>query len=66
MFGMKNFEIYFYPHAFLKNLRDIAKASVVRPPARPSARPSIRLSVTLSLPKPLDVIQPNLVCELLT
>ena len=27
---------------------------------------SVSLSVTLSLPKPLDEIQPNLVCELLT
>ena len=27
---------------------------------------SVRLSVTLSPPKPLDKIQPNLVCELLT
>ena len=28
--------------------------------------PSVRLSVTLSSPKPLDEIQPNLVCVLLT
>ena len=28
--------------------------------------PSVRLSVMLSPPKPLDEIQPNLVCELLT
>ena len=28
--------------------------------------PSVRPSVTLSPPKPLDEIQPNLVCELLT
>ena len=32
----------------------------------PSVRPSVRPSVTLSPPKPLDRIQPNLVCELLT
>ena len=31
-----------------------------------SVRPSVRLSVTLSPPKPLDEIQPNFVCELLT
>ena len=29
-------------------------------------RPSVRLSVMLSPPQPLDEIQPNLVCELLT
>ena len=29
-------------------------------------RPSVRLSVWLFSPKPLDEIQPNLVCELLT
>ena len=40
-----------YPHAFC--VGDIAIASV-------------RLSVTLSPPKPLDKIQPNLACELLT
>ena len=32
----------------------------------PSVHPSVRPSVTLSRPKPLDEIQPNLVCELLT
>ena len=37
----------------------------VRPSVCPSVRPSVRLSVMLS-PKPLDEIQPNLVCELLT
>ena len=42
-----------YPHAFLISVEDIAIASV-------------RPSVTLSHPKPLDEIQPNLVCELLT
>ena len=31
-----------------------------------SLHPSVRSSVMLSLPKPLDEIQPNLVCELLT
>ena len=33
---------------------------------RPSVCPSVRPSVMLSPPKPLDEIQPNLVCELLT
>ena len=47
----------YYPHAFLKKCRGIAIASV---------HLSVRLSVTLSPPKPLDEIQPNLVCELLT
>ena len=32
----------------------------------PSVRPSLLPSVMLSPPKPLDEIQPNLVCELLT
>ena len=32
----------------------------------PSVCPSVHPSVTLSPPKPLDEIQPNLVCELLT
>ena len=42
------------PHAFFKKCEgDIVIASV-------------RLSVMLSPPKPLDEIQPNLVCELLT
>ena len=50
-----------FPHAFLKSEGDIAIASV-----RPSVRPSVRVSVMLSPPKPLDEIQPNLVCELLT
>ena len=31
-----------------------------------SWRPSVLLSVMLSPPKPLDEIQPNFVCELLT
>ena len=31
-----------------------------------SVRPSFRLFIMLSPPKPLDKIQPNLVCELLT
>ena len=41
-----------YPHAFLKKRRGYCNR--------------LRLSVTLSTPKPLDEIQPNLVCELLT
>ena len=45
-----------YPHAFLKKRRGYCNR----------LRPSIRLSVMLSPPKPLDEIQPNLVCELLT
>ena len=36
------------------------------PSVRLSVCPSVRPSVTLSPPKPLDEIQPNLVCELLT
>ena len=46
---------------FLKSEGDIAIASV-----RPSVRPSVRLSVMLSPLKPLDEIQPDLLCELLT
>ena len=45
-----------YPHAFLKKRRGYCNR----------LRPSVRLSVTLSPPKPLDEIQTNLVCELLT
>ena len=41
-----------YPHAFLKKCRGYCNR--------------LRPSVTLSPPKPLDEIQPNLVCELLT
>ena len=41
-----------YPHAFLKKRRGYCNR--------------LRLSVMLSPPKPLDEIQPNLVCELLT
>ena len=43
----------FYSTLLSKSVRDIAIAS-------------LRPSVTLSPPKPLDKIQPNLVCELLT
>ena len=43
---------YHYPHAFLKKRRGYCN--------------HLRPSVTLSPPKPLDEIQPNLVCELLT
>ena len=39
----------YYPHAFLKSVRDLAIASVC---------PSVKLSP----PKPLEEIQPNLVC----
>ena len=45
-----------YPHAFLKKCWGYCNR----------LRPSVRLSVTLSPPKPLDEIQLNLVCELLT
>ena len=49
-----------YPHAFLKKRRGYCNR------LRPSVRPSVRLSFMLSPPKPLDEIQPNLLCELLT
>ena len=42
----------FYPHAFLKKRRGYCN--------------HLRLYVMLSHPKPLDEIQTNLVCELLT
>ena len=50
-----------YPHAFLKKRRDIVIASV-----RLCVRYAVCASVMLSPPKPLDEIQPDLVCELLT
>ena len=53
------------PRFFKKSEGNIVIASV-RPSVRLSVRPSDRLSVMLSPPKPLDEIQPNLVCELLT
>ena len=43
-----------YPHAFLKKRQGYCNR----------LRPSVCPSVTLSPPKPLDEIQPNLVCEL--
>ena len=44
-----------------------AKGILLSPPSVcPSVHPSFGLSVMLSPPKPLDEIQPNLVCELLT
>ena len=49
-------ELVYYPHAFLKKRRGYCNR----------LRPSVRPSVTLSTPKPLDEIQPNLVCGLLT
>ena len=59
---------FYYPHAFLKKRR--GSCNLLRPSVRPSVclsvRSSVRLSVMLSPPKPLDEIQPNLVCELLT
>ena len=57
--GCFNGPFYFYPHAFLKKASGILQSP-------PSVRLSVRLSVTLSPPKPLDEIQPNLVCGLLT
>ena len=53
-----------YPHAFLKKRRGYCNR--LRPSVRLSVCPSVRPSVTLSPPKPLDEIQPNLVCVLLT
>ena len=44
-----------YPHAFFKKASGILQSPL-----------SVRPSVKLSPPKPLDEIQPNLVCELLT
>ena len=60
--------VYHYPHAFLKKRRGYCNRlrPSVRLSVRLSVRPSVRLSVTLSPPKPLDEIQPNLVCVLLT
>ena len=57
-----------YPHAFLKKRRGYCNRlrPSVRPSVCPSVCPSVRPSVTLSPPKPLDEIQPNLVCGLLT
>ena len=51
---------FYYPHAFLKKRRGYCNRLC------PSIRPSVCRSVMLSPPKPLDEIQPNLVCELLT
>ena len=48
--------VIFYPHAFLKKRRGYCNR----------LRPSVRPSVTLFSPKPLDEVQPNLVCGLLT
>ena len=57
-----------YPHAFLKKRWGYCNRlrPSVCPSVRPSVCPSVRPSVTLSPPKPLDEIQPNLVCGLLT
>ena len=48
--------ISYYPHAFLKKRRGYCNRLC----------PSVCLSFMLSPPKPLDEIQPNLLCELLT
>ena len=50
-----HFILYLSPRFFLKKAKEILLST-----------PSVRLSVMLSPPKPLDEIQPNLVCELLT
>ena len=50
------FITYIYPHAFLKKRRGYYYR----------LRQAVCPSVMLSPPKPLDEIQPNLVCELLT
>ena len=65
--GIKNLGrlgTYYYPHAFLK--KRWGYCNRLRPSVRLSVRLSVRPSVTLSPPKPLDEIQPNLVCVLLT
>ena len=59
-----SFDSHNYPHAFLK--KRWGYCNRLRPSARPSVPLSVRLSATLSPPKPLDEIQPNLVCVLLT
>ena len=56
--GVKNFII---PTLFLKSEGDIVIAFVC-----PSVCQSAGMSVMLSPPKPLDEIQPNSECELLT
>ena len=53
-----------YPHAFLKKRGGYCNR--LRPSVRPSVHLSVRPSITLSPPKPLDEIQLNLVCGLLT
>ena len=53
--------LFIIPTLFLKKRRGYCNRL-----RRPSVRLSVRPSVTLSPPKPLDEIQPNLVCELLT
>ena len=54
-------ELLLSPRFFKKKV----KGRLLSPPSvRPSVRLSVRPSVMLSPPKPLDEIQPNLVCEL--
>ena len=50
-----------YPHALFKKALGILQSP---PSVRPSVCPSFL--IMLSSPKPLDEIQPNFVCELLT
>ena len=56
----QNKSVHCYPHAFLK--KRMGYCYRLRPSVRLSGRPSVMISP----PKPLDEIQPNLVCELLT
>ena len=52
----------FIPKLFFKK----SEGDIVIPSVCLSVHPPVHLSVMLSPPKPLDEIQPNLVCELLT
>ena len=52
----------YYPHSLPRSFKKVKGISLMPPSVRPSVRPSVMLSP----PKPLDKIQPNLVCELLT
>ena len=61
----KNYQRQVIPTHLKKSVGDIAIASI-RLSVRPSVCLSVRPSVMLSPPKPLNEIQPNLVCELLT
>ena len=58
--------LFLSPRFFKKASGILQSPPSVRPSVRLSVRLSVRPSVTLSPPKPLDEIQPNLVCGLLT